>query len=39
MHRGEATTSQLGRHPDEPPFSTVNLKILLKKVKKIQEGD
>jgi len=38
MHQGEATTSQLGWHPDELPSYTANLKILLKKGEKIQEG-
>jgi len=41
MHQGEATTSQLGWHPTEPPSYAANLrKILLKKgEKEYKRGD
>jgi len=38
-HQGEATTSQLGWHPAEPPSYTVNLREnFIKKGEKVQEG-
>jgi len=40
-HQGEATTSQLGWHPAEPPFYVANLrkKILKKGEKEYKRGD
>ena len=39
MHQGEATTSQLGWHPDELPSYTANLKFYLKKGGKYKRED
>jgi len=38
-HQGEATTSQLGWHPNELPSYTGKLKYYLKKGEKYMRGD